>query len=159
MDEVSLHYNDEVDALFQAGLSGKQEELISLLQYYQKSDGFISQKRVQQISDFLKLSEAHIFGVASFYAQFRFNKPGDNILRVCLGTACHVQGGEQLSAEIQSILGIGPGEISPDGRFELQQVACLGCCAQAPVLEINGKIFGKMTPIKLRKVLKKYEEL
>jgi NADH-quinone oxidoreductase subunit E len=159
MDEVSLHYNDEVDALFLAGLSGKQEELISLLQYYQKTDGFISQERVQQIADFLKVSEAHIFGVASFYAQFRFSKPGENILRVCLGTACHVQGGEQLSSEVQSILGIGPGEITPDGRFELQQVACLGCCAQAPVLEINGKIFGKMTPIKLRKVLKKYEEL
>ena len=159
MDEVLLHYQEAADTLLLPGFSGRPDELISLLQYYQKTDGYISQERVRQISAFIKVSEADIFGVASFYAQFRFTKPGENILRVCLGTACHVQGGEQLSAEIQSILGIGPGEVSLDGRFELQQVACLGCCAQAPVVEINGKVFGKMTPDKLRKVLKKYEEL
>ena len=157
MGEVSLLSNDAVADLFRAGFSGKPDELISLLQYYQKTDGYISQESVRQMADFLKVSEAHIFGVASFYAQFRFTKPGENILRVCLGTACHVQSGAQLSEEIQTLLGIGAGEITPDGRFELQQVACLGCCAQAPVVEINGKIFGKMTPDKLRKVLKNYE--
>ena len=159
MDEVAPHYRAAGDVVLLDNFSGRPDELISLLQYYQKMDGFISQERVRQISEFIKVSEADIFGVASFYAQFRFTKPGENILRVCLGTACHVQGGDQLSVEIQNVLGIGPGEITPDGRFELQQVACLGCCAQAPVVEINGKIFGKMTPDKLRKVLEKYEEL
>jgi NADH:ubiquinone oxidoreductase subunit E len=159
MDEVSFQCTDESDTLLLAGFSGRNDELISLLQYYQKNDGYISQERIQQIADFLMISEAQIFGVASFYTQFRFKKPGDIIIRVCLGTACHVQGGEQISGEIQNILGIVPGEISLDGRFELQQVACLGCCAQAPLVEINGKIFGKMNPKKLRKVLKKYEEL
>lgn len=155
MDLVPLLRDNAVDSLLLAGFSGKPDELIALLQYNQKTYGYISRESVRQIADFLKVSEAHIFGVASFYAQFRFTKPGENILRVCLGTACHVQSGEQLSEEIQTLLGIGPGEITPDGRFELQQVACLGCCAQAPVVEINGKIFGKMTPDKLRKVLKK----
>jgi NADH:ubiquinone oxidoreductase subunit E len=159
MDEVSLQYIDESDKLLLTGFSGRKDELISLLQHYQKKDGYISQTRVRQIADFLKISEAQIFGVTSFYTQFRFKKPGDIIIRVCLGTACHVQGGERISVEIQNILGIAPGEISQDGRFELQQVACLGCCAQAPLVEINGKIFGKMNPNKLRKVLKKYEEL
>jgi NADH-quinone oxidoreductase subunit E len=141
------------DALLLAGFSEKPEELIPLLQHYQKTDGYISQESIRQIASFLKVSEAHIYGVASFYAQFRFEKPSDIIIRVCLGTACHVQGGEQLSKEIQNLLGIAPGEITPDGRFEFQQVACLGCCAQAPVVEINGKIYGKMTPDKLRRVL------
>jgi NADH:ubiquinone oxidoreductase subunit E len=159
MNEVTHLYDGAVDSLHLAGFSGRKDELISLLQYYQKMDGYISEERVQQIADFLKMSEAQIFGVASFYTQFRFKKPGDIVLRVCLGTACHVQGGEQLSVEIQNILGVEPGEVTTDGRFELQQVACLGCCAQAPVLEINGKIFGKMNPSKLRKVIKKYEEL
>lgn len=159
MDEVSLHYSGSTDQLHLDGFSGRKDELISLLQHYQKTDGYISEERVRQIADFLQMSEAQIFGVASFYTQFRFVKPAENVLRVCLGTACHVQGGEQLSDEIQNILGIGPGETTPDGRFELQQVACLGCCAQAPVVEINGKIFGKISPIKLRKVIKKYEDL
>lgn len=142
-----------------AGFSEQPDDLIPLLQHYQKTYGYISQESVRQIADFLKVSEAHIFGVASFYTQFRFEKPGDNLIRVCLGTACHVQGGEQLSAEIQNILGVQPGEVTPDGRFEFQQVACLGCCAQAPMIEINGKIFGKMTPDKIRKVLKDHETL
>jgi NADH-quinone oxidoreductase subunit E len=147
------------DPLLLAGFSGNAEELIPLLQKYQKSYGFISAESVRQIAGFLKVSEAHVFGVASFYTQFRFEKPADNIIRVCLGTACHVQDGEQLSGEIQTLLGIAPGESTPDGRFELQQVACLGCCAQAPLVEINGKVFGKMTPDKLRKVIKDYAEL
>ena len=144
-------------ALNLTNFSGKPEELISLLQTVQKIYGYISKESIRQIALFLKLSETHIFGVASFYAQFRFEKPGDNVIRVCQGTACHVQGGEQLTQETQKILEIGPGEITPDHKFDFQEVACLGCCAQAPVVEINGKIFGKMTPDHLRKVLKDHE--
>ena len=145
------------DVLSLEGFSGKPDELILLLQHYQKTYGYISQEGVRQIAEFLKVSEAQVFGVASFYAQFRFQKPGENLIRICLGTACHVQGGEQLSDVIQNILGIAPGEVTPDGRYEFQQIACLGCCAQAPLVEINVKVYGKMTPEKLRKVLKTYE--
>ena len=139
------------------GFSGKPDELIPLLQSFQKKYGYLSEESVRQIAGFLKVSEAHIYGVASFYSQFRFEKPGEISVRVCLGTACHVLGGQQLSQEIQNILGIGPGETTPDQRFDYEEVACLGCCAQAPVVEINGKIYGKMTPDELHKVLKKYE--
>ncbi len=158
MGDFSRQMAGEEAVLLQAGFTGKSDELISLLQYYQKSHGYISPQAVRQIADFLRVSEAHIYGVASFYTQFRFTKPGANIIRTCVGTACHVQSGRQITDEIHNLLGICPGETTPDGRFELQQVACLGCCAQAQVVEINGKIYGKMTPERLRKVLQTYEK-
>jgi NADH-quinone oxidoreductase subunit E len=129
-------------------------QLIPILQYCQGQKGYISRATVNRISEFLGISEAHVYGVASFYTQFRFEKPGDHQIRICMGTACHVQGGEILSEEIQKIVGIQPGEISQDQKFEFHEVACLGCCAQAPVVETDGKIHGKVTRKKLNKVLK-----
>ncbi len=134
-------------------------QLISILQYCQNHAGYISRETVKQIADYLCISEAHVYGVASFYTQFRFERPGDHQVRICLGTACHVQGGEILSQEIQKIIGIGPGEISQDHTFEFHEVACLGCCAQAPVVEVDGKIYGKMTRKKLHKVLINHESI
>jgi NADH-quinone oxidoreductase subunit E len=134
-------------------------QLIPVLQHCQDRNGYISEQAVKEIADFLGLSEAHVYGVASFYTQFRFEKPGEHQIRICLGTACHVQGGELLSQEIQKIIGIEPGEISPDHKFEFHEVACLGCCAQAPVVEIDGRIYGKMTRKKLQKVLANYESI
>jgi NADH-quinone oxidoreductase subunit E len=137
--------------------SRQPHQLIPILQYCQSQSGYISRNTVRQIADFLEVSEAHVYGVASFYTQFRFEKPGDHQIRICLGTACHVQGGEILSEEIQKIIGIAPGEISQDNKFEFHEVACLGCCAQAPVVEVDGRIYGKMTRKKLQKVLMGYE--
>ncbi len=137
--------------------SREPHQLIPILQYCQSHTGYISRAAVRQIADYLNISEAHVYGVASFYTQFRFEKPGDHQIRICLGTACHVQGGEILSEEIQKIIGIHPGEISQDNKFEFHEVACLGCCAQAPVVEVDGRIYGKMTRKKLQKVLAAYE--
>jgi NADH-quinone oxidoreductase subunit E len=158
MSDVFIR-NDVEELLAAEGFSGKTDELISLLQFYQKRQGFISPEGVQEIACFLRVSEARVYGVASFYTQFRFVKPGVNTVRVCLGTACHVQGGEQLSDEVQTILGIRAGEITADQQVDFQEVACLGCCAQAPVVEINGKIYGKMTREKVRKILENPHEL
>ena len=133
--------------------SRQPQQLIPILQYCQGQQGYISSATVHQIAEYLGVSEAHIYGVASFYTQFRFEKPGDHQVRICLGTACHVQGAELLSKEIQKIVGIEPGEIPPDGKFEFHEVACLGCCAQAPVVEMDGRIHGKVTRKKLSKVL------
>jgi NADH-quinone oxidoreductase subunit E len=133
--------------------SRQPNQLIPILQYSQGQQGYISRAVVRQISEYLGVSEAHVYGVASFYTQFRFEKPGDHQVRICLGTACHVQGGKILSEEIQSAIGIEPGQISQDGRFEFHEVACLGCCAQAPVVELDGKIYGKVTRKKLNKVI------
>jgi NADH-quinone oxidoreductase subunit E len=133
------------------------QQLIAILQYIQGRNGYISRESVLQIAEYLGLAEAHIYGVASFYTQFRFEKPGEHQVRVCMGTACHVQGGKLLSDEIQDLIGIQPGEITPDQKYEFHEVACLGCCAQAPVVEIDGRIHGKMSRKKLQKVLKNHE--
>jgi len=132
-------------------------DLIPMLQQHQKEHGYISEECVRYISEKLKISENHIYGVASFYSQFRFVQPGRHSVRVCLGTACHVQGGTLLANEISDTFGIQSGESTKDNRFDYEEVSCLGCCAQASVVEIDGKIFGKMTPDKLRKNLKTYE--
>jgi NADH:ubiquinone oxidoreductase subunit E len=137
--------------------SGKPEDLIAMLQQCQNRHGYIAEEDIKQIALLIKVSETQIYAVASFYAQFRFHKPGEKLIRVCLGTACHVQGGEQLSQEVHKQLGVKPGQTTSDSRFDFQEIACLGCCAQAPVVEIDGKIYGKMTPEELRKVL--HEEL
>lgn len=141
------------------GFSGSPDELITLLQQHQKRYSYLSPQSVREIARFLKVSETHVYSVASFYTQFRFNPPGKHTVRVCLGTACHVQGGEQLSEEIQTILGVRAGETTPDGSFDFQEVACLGCCAQAPVVEIDGKIYGKMTREAVRETLVTNEKL
>ena len=133
--------------------SRQPQQLIPILQHCQSERGYISRATVKQIADYLGVSEARVYGVASFYTQFRFEKPGDHQVRICLGTACHVQGGKLLSEEIQKVIGIEPGEISQDGEFEFHEVACLGCCAQAPVVEIDNRIHGKVTRKKLNKVL------
>lgn len=156
MDLAIPMNNDELLQIF-AGFSGKKGDLIPLLQLFQKKYGYISKDSIQAIARFLKISENHIFGVVSFYAQFRLHPPAKNSIRVCLGTACHVQGGGQLSHEIQERLKIRPGESTPDNQYGYEEVACLGCCAQASVVEINGKIYGKMTPDQLEHVLEAYD--
>ncbi len=134
-----------------------RDALIPILQDVQKEFGYISPESVAAISRYLRMSENEIFGVSSFYAQFRFNPPGRHSVKVCLGTACHVRGGSTLLDTLQVGLGIGCGETTPDERFDLERVACLGCCALSPVVQIDGKIFSKITVNKLTELLKYYE--
>jgi NADH-quinone oxidoreductase subunit E len=137
--------------------SGAPDNLIPLLQQFQKQSGYVSQECVHEIARFLRISENHIYGVASFYSQFSFHKPGKNHVKVCLGTACHVQGGQLLAREVEDRLGIHSGQVSADGNFDYQHVACLGCCAQAAVVEINDRIYARMTTTRLAKKLTEYE--
>jgi len=140
-----------------SGFNGRQGDLIPLLQQIQERFGYISEESIKNISRFLKISENQIFGVASFYSQFRFVAPGRNTIKVCLGTACHVRGGQILSEEVERELGISPGQTTEDKRFDLQRVACLGCCALAPVVQINNDIYSRMSVIHLKQILDKYE--
>jgi NADH-quinone oxidoreductase subunit E len=139
-----------------AGFIGEADELIPLLQYIQKKTGYISANGAESVARFLGLSAARVYAVASFYAQFRFHPPGEHHVRVCLGTACHVQGGGELSREAQDSLGIRAGETTSDGRFDLEEVACLGCCAQAAVVEVDGKIHARMSPEDLHRLLEQH---
>ena len=140
-----------------SGFKGEEGDLIPILQRIQEKLGYIHKEAVRHISRFLKISENQIFGVASFYSQFRFTAPGRNSIKVCLGTACHVRGGQILCEAVQRELDVSPGQTTKDRRFDLQRVACLGCCALAPVLQINDDIYSRMTVIRLKEILDKYE--
>ncbi len=136
---------------------GEEGDLIPLLQRFQEKYGYISEEAITYLSRFLKISENQIFGVASFYSQFRFDPPGRNSVKVCLGTACHVRGGQILSEALQRELDVLPGQTTKDRKFNLERVACLGCCALAPVVQVNTDIHSRMTVIRLKNILDKYE--
>ena len=140
-----------------AGFIGEEGDLIPILQGIQTDFGYISEEAVRGVSRFLKVSESQVYGVASFYSQFRFTAPGRNSVKVCLGTACHVRGGQILCDQLVRELGILPGQTTEDRRYDLQRVACLGCCALAPVVAINEDIYSRMTVVLLKKTLSEYE--
>jgi NADH:ubiquinone oxidoreductase subunit E len=133
------------------------ENLIPILQDVQKELGYLAPEAAKEISRYLRISENQIFGVSSFYAQFRFTRPGRHSLRVCLGTACHVRGGATVLDTLEVGLGVKCGDTTPDGRFDLERVACLGCCALSPVVQIDRKIYSRVAVNKLSELLKFYE--
>jgi len=137
--------------------SGEEGDLIPILQKIQGKCGHISEEAIKQTSRYLRISENEIFGVASFYSQFRFTEPGRHSIKVCLGTACHVRGGQILGEAVERDLGITAGQTTEDKRFDYQRVACLGCCALAPVVQVDNDIHSRMAVIRLKKVLAKYE--
>ena len=138
-------------------LGREPENLIPILQDVQKELGYLAPEAVKEISRYLRISENQIFGVSSFYAQFRFTRPGRHSLRVCLGTACHVRGGATVLDTLEVGLGVKCGDTTPDGRFDLERVACLGCCALSPVVQIDRKIYSRVAVNKLSELLKFYE--
>lgn len=136
---------------------GEPGDLIPILQRVQQKFGYISEESTRMISRFLRISESRIYGVASFYSQFRFVPPGRHSIKVCLGTACHVGGGGALSRSVQHELGVAHGETTADRRFDFQRVACLGCCALAPVVQVGADVHSRVTPIRLKQILDQYE--
>jgi len=140
------------------GLQGKPPDLIPVLQRVQAVHGYLSQDSIRAISRWLKISENEVYGVASFFAQFRFTRPGERTIKVCLGTACHVKGGEQILEVFKRRLGVRPGEATPDGKYQLERVACIGCCALAPVLTIDGAIYGQTSVLKVQELLDEREQ-
>ena len=140
-----------------SGFKGERGDLIPVLQRVQGKFGYISEESTQMISRFLRISENQVFGVASFYSQFRFVEPGRHSIKLCLGTACHVRGGSAIAGAVQRELGVLLGETTPDKRFDLQRVACLGCCALAPVVQVDDDVHSRMTAIRLKQVLEDYD--
>ena len=133
----------------------KEGALIAILQQIQKKFGYLPQKAISILAEELKISENEIYGVATFYAQFRFNKPGKYQIKACQGTACHVRGAKRIMGEIERELKITHGETTEDGLFSLEKVACMGCCALAPVIVENDKVYGTCTPAKVREIINK----
>jgi NADH-quinone oxidoreductase subunit E len=123
--------------------------VLPLLQKVQREFGYLPKEAVPELARFLGASESQVFGVATFYSQFRFSPPGENHITVCCGTACHVRGSAALLKELRRKLSIRAGETTPDGKFSLDTIACFGSCALAPVAVINGKVQGRMNRARL----------
>jgi len=124
----------------------------------QNEDGYISRERIAEIHRKTGIPVSHIYGVATFYAQFRFNPPGRHTLKVCHGTACHVNGAESLDTTLKMELGAELGQTTADREYSLEKVACLGCCSLAPVVMLDSEVHGRLTGDKLKKVLRKAKE-
>ena len=136
---------------------GKEGNLLPVLQKAQEIYGYLPQEVQKEVALGLDVSEAEVFGVASFYSQFKLNPDGEVAIAVCLGTACYVKGSGQIADKIKEIVGIGPGEISPDGKYSFEATRCIGACGLAPVMTINGDVYGRLTPADVEGIIKKYQ--
>lgn len=132
---------------------GQRGAAIPVLQKVQEKYGYLPEDTISEIAKFLGISRNEIYGVASFYAQFRFERQGKYVVRVCQGTACHVRGGKRILETVQQELGLAPGQTSPDYQHSLERVACFGSCALAPVMVVNNTVYGRMTTVKAKQIL------
>ena len=137
---------------------GEEGRLIPLLQRAQETDGYITRERIAEIHSQCGIPVAQIYGVATFYAQFRLSPIGKNLIKVCHGTACHVSGANVITEAIEKTLGVCNGETTPDRLFTIETVSCLGCCSLAPVIMINNDTHGNLTEKEVKKVLKQYQK-
>ena len=127
----------------------ERSRLIPILQMIQEKMAFLPPQAIEVVAQHLDISAAEVYGVATFYNQFRFTPPGNNPVKVCLGTACHVRGADIILENFERKLEIKDGETTPDREFSIDRVACVGCCALAPVALIGETVHGKMAPSKV----------
>jgi NADH-quinone oxidoreductase subunit E len=149
--------HDELSDIF-AAFSQERKYLIPVLQKVQEKLGYLPEEAISEVAQFLRLSSNEVYGVASFYAQFRFERQGEHGIKVCLGTACHVRGGRRIMDTVKHEIGLQPGETSEDYKFSLERVACFGSCALAPVMVVDKTVYGRMTTPKARQVLTGYKQ-
>ena len=133
-----------------------REHLISILQDVQGVEGYLSRESINRIAEYLHLPSSKIYGVATFYNQFKLSKPGKITIQVCRGTACHVKGSLSLLDSVKLLLGIEVGGTTKDGLFTLETVACVGGCSIAPVITANGRFFGRLDKKKLGDLIEKF---
>jgi len=132
-----------------ADLGNERSKLIPILQFIQEKLAYLPAEAIHMVADHLDISSSEVYGVATFYNQFRFNPPGRNPVRVCLGTACHVKGGDIILENFERKLEIKEGETTGDREFSIDRVACVGCCALAPVTLVGETVHGHMQPSKV----------
>lgn len=143
---------EKLDAIF-SHYSGKRYALIPVLQEVQQEFGYLPPEAMDAVGKFCHVSPVEVYGVATFYAQFKLKPVGKNIITICKGTACHVMGGAQVLEEVKRRLGVSPGDTTDDGMFTLETVACIGACALAPAVVINKDTHGRMRSEKIMEVL------
>ncbi len=148
---------ENIQSILKKFKAGKRSNLIPILHIVQNELGYISPDSVEAISKHLRVSKSHIFGVASFYSQFKFHPSGRHSIKICLGTACHVRGAQIIAEEFERELGIKAGETTEDLEFSLETVNCLGACALGPVVVVDGKYHGQMNVGKTHALLEKLQ--
>ena len=148
---------DKVDEVL-ASYTGEKAELIPILQQVQQVIGYLPEEAMSRIADFVDVPECTVFGVATFYAQFKFVPLGRNIIKVCRGTGCYVKGAPRILDELEKLLGIKDGETTPNLEYTLETVACFGSCALAPVMVVNDRVYGRVTPDKVKEILEQRDK-
>ena len=132
---------------------------LMILQNIQEILGYVGKEYLEYVSENSEHSLTELYGVVTFYPHFRLQPPGEHIIKVCQGTACHVRGGEKIVSNLEDQLGIKPGETTEDGLFSLESVRCLGCCGLSPVIMIDDETYGRVKPARLGEILSKYQEV
>jgi len=132
-----------------ASLKKQRRNLIPILQMIQKELAYLPRESLKMVAEHLEISESEVYGVATFYNQFRFHLPGKYSIKVCLGTACHVRAGDIILENFERKLEISEGETTPNREFSIERVACVGCCALAPVAIIGETVHAHMAPSKV----------
>ena len=130
-------------------IGNNRSKLIPILQLVQQKFAYLPGEAIHLVAGHLDISSSEVYGVATFYNQFRFNPPGKNPVKVCLGTACHVKGGDIILENFERKLEIKEGETTPDREYSVDRVACVGCCALAPVVVLGETVHGHMQPSKV----------
>ena len=135
-----------------------KSQLVSILQDIQAEYNYLPREALEKLSKKMDIPQSQVYSMATFFRAFSLNKRGKHIVNVCLGTACHVRGGELILESLERQLGVGRGQTTPDLKFTLESVNCMGCCATGPVVKIGEEYFGHMTNDKVEPMLKKYRE-
>jgi len=151
------NYREKVEAIV-ASFPEKKGALIPALQAIQKEFGYLPQPALGVLSDSLRVPLSTIYGVATFYAQFHLQPRGKHIIRVCMGTACHVRGGKKLLEKLEDELGVEAGGTTEDLNFTLEEVACIGACGLAPAVMVDDETYGRLTADKLTEILDQYRQ-
>lgn len=149
--------DEMIQKLFRSYSQGEENALIPILQETQGIYGYLPKPILYLTSEYLHIPIGKIYGVATFYNQFRLKPVGKYLIQVCAGTACHVRGGGLILQALESELGIKAGETTQNGLFTLSTVACLGACSMAPVVTIDGDFHGRLQPKEVVKLLRDYE--
>jgi NADH-quinone oxidoreductase E subunit len=147
-----------IDAILEKYRDAKRDSLIPILQEIQEACGFLSREAVLRVGKHLGLPASKVYGVATFYNQFRFQPTGKFHIQVCRGTACHVKGSAAILDSVKRNLNIEAGQTSRDGVFSLEVVACIGACGLAPVMCVNGEFHAGLTPDSAKEILANYRK-
>lgn len=147
----------ELDRIIEEEFSNDKENLIMILQAIQDRYNFLPQSALSYLSEKMGIPLSQIYGVGTFYKTFSLEPRGRNIISICLGTACHVRGGDKVNDRLQEVLGIGAGGTTEDMRFTLEQVRCIGCCSLGPVLKVNEDIYSRVSSDMVEEILGRYE--